>query len=96
MPIPASRALVPFRPFLIVQTDRERRIRPVIREAATRQSCLAVLTARRRTITSRFFDYDVRVFEHGRLRFRMRPFSQSGPWAPLPGLSSHLQDDDDC
>ncbi len=95
MPIPASRALVPFRPFLIVQTDRERRARPVICEVATRQSCLAVLNARRRTLTRRFFDYDVRVFEHGHLRFRMRPFWEFGPWAPLPGLSSHLQDDDD-
>ncbi len=94
MPIPASRALVPFRPFLIVQTDRERRARPVICEAATRQSCLAVLRARRRTLTRRFFDYDVRVFEHGRLRFRMRPFSQSGPWAPVEELLFSSIDDD--
>ena len=94
MPIPASRALAPYRPFLIVQTDRERRLRPVIRQAADRRSCEAVLKARRRTITHRFFDYDVRVFEHGEFRFRLRPFSQSGPWAPIAGFPGCPHDDE--
>ena len=75
MPIPANRALVPFRPFLLVQTDRERRIRPIIRQVATREHCQTILRARKRTITHRFFDYDVRVYENGRFRFAMTPFS---------------------
>lgn len=94
MPIPAHRALVPFRPFLIVQTDRERRLRPVIRQVASREQCRAILRARKRTITHGFFDYDVRVYENGRLRFVMTPFIQSGPWAPIEELFAGSLDDD--
>ena len=94
MPIPASRALAPCRPFPIVRTDRERRLRPVIRQVADRRSCEAVPKARRRMIAHRFLDHDVRVFEHGEFRCRMRPFTQSGPWAPIAGFPGCPHDDD--
>ena len=93
-PIPANRALVPIRPFLVIQTDRERRIRPVMCQVASREQCQAILRARKRTITHRFFHYDVRVYENGRLRFAMTPFSQSGPWAPIEELFAGSDDDD--
>lgn len=97
MPIPASRALVPYRPYLIVQTDREERRPPVIGQVASREQCHSTLRARKRLLSStrRFFDYDVRVYENGRLRFAMTPFSQSGPWAPIEELFAGGYDDDD-